>query len=145
MRSPAARTSRRWRCTGTGTTRKALLDALAEQFQTAYSLLAAGGRRDEPLVALAGITDNARSIPPSCPAADRAGRQPAARKVQAAQRGRPARRGPRGAAGQHGLPGLAAGEAAGQFRGHGRAVIDADLAELLRWPRLRRQGKSGHL
>jgi len=57
--SPDARTSRRWRCTGTGTTGKALPDALAEQLLTAYSLLAAGGRRDEPLVALAGIKDNA--------------------------------------------------------------------------------------
>ena len=53
--------------------------------------------------------------------------------------------GPRGAADQHGLPGLAAGEAGGQFRDHDRAAINADLAELLRWPRLRLQGNTGHL
>jgi len=93
MQSPDARTPRRWRCTGTGTTRKALLDALAEQLLTVYSLLAAGGRRDEPLVAQAGIKDNVRSIPPSSPAADQVGRQPTASTVQAAQRGRPARGG----------------------------------------------------
>jgi len=40
---------------------------------------------------------------------------------------------------------LAAGEAAGQFRDHDRAVIDADLAELLRWSRFRLQGNTGHL
>ena len=50
--------------------KKALLDALAEQLLTAYSLLAADGRPHEPLVALAGIKDNARSIPPPSPAAD---------------------------------------------------------------------------
>ena len=50
-----------------------------------------------------------------------------------------------GGAGQHRLPGLAAGAAAGQFRDHGRAAIDVDLAELLRWPRLRLQGNTGHL
>jgi hypothetical protein len=40
---------------------------------------------------------------------------------------------------------LAASEAAGQFRDHDQAVIDADLAELLRWRRLRLQGNTGHL
>jgi hypothetical protein len=34
---------------------------------------------------------------------------------------------------------------AGQFRDHDRAAIDVDLAELLRWPRLRLQGNTGHL
>jgi hypothetical protein len=38
---------------------------------------------------------------------------------------------------------LAAGAAAGRVCVHGRAVIGADLAELLRWPRRGLQGKTG--
>jgi AcrR family transcriptional regulator len=144
--------------------KNALLDGLVERLLTEYPLSAGGngaggngadgegaddmgaaGRWDERLFALAdGIRATARRHPAVFPLLlTRPAVTPAARQVrdtvQSALR-------------EGGLPetevaraerlistavlGFAASEAAGRFRQHDQAVVDADFAELLRWLRL---------
>jgi AcrR family transcriptional regulator len=128
----------------------ALLDGLVELLLTEYPLPAQGhgasdGRWDERLVALAdGIRITARRHPAVFPLLlTRPAVTPAGRQVRVAVQS---------ALREGGLPeaevaraerlistavlGFAASEAAGRFRHHDQAVVDADFAELLRWLRL---------
>ena len=123
----------------------ALLDGLIELLLTEYAPPQGGGRWDERLTALAaGIRDTARRHPAVFPLLlTRPAVTPAARTVRDAVQA---------ALREGGLPetevaraerlistavlGFAASEAAGRFRQHDQSVIDADVAELLRWLRL---------
>jgi AcrR family transcriptional regulator len=141
--------------------KNALLDGLVEQLLTEYSLPAGGKEasgkeasdKDDKgadewagrLVALAaGIRATARRHPAVFPLLlTRPAVTPAARRVRDAVQS---------ALREGGVPeaevaraerlistavlGFAASEAAGRFRHHDQAVIDADFAELLRWLRL---------
>jgi AcrR family transcriptional regulator len=122
----------------------ALLDGLVELLLTEYPLPSAG-KWDERLVALAaGIRATARRHPAVFPLLlTRPAVTPTARQVRDAVQS---------ALREGGLPeaeigraerlmstavlGFAASEAAGRFRHHDQAVVDADFAELLRWLRL---------
>ncbi len=125
--------------------KNALLDGLVEQLLTEYPLPLAEQSWEERLMTLAaGIRDTARRHPAVFPLLlTRPAVTPAAREV---------RDGVHAALREAGLSGpavgraerlistavlgFAAGEAAGRFRSHDQAVIDADFAELLRWLRL---------
>jgi AcrR family transcriptional regulator len=130
--------------------KNALLDGLVERLLTEYKLPAddegpAAAPWDERLITLAaGIRATARRHPAVFPLLlTRPAVTPAARLVRDAVQS---------ALREGGVPeaevarterlistavlGFAASEAAGRFRHHDQAVIDADFAELLRWLRL---------
>jgi AcrR family transcriptional regulator len=135
--------------------KNALLDGLVELLLTEYPSAAdASGDSpwDERLIALAtGIRDTARRHPAAFPLLlTRPAVTPAARTVRDAVQAA-LREGalPEAAVAQAerlistAVLGFAVSEAAGRFRHHDQAVIDADFAELLRWLRLALSRQAG--